>query len=184
VLRRSLIELVDHGCDHVGARLAGVELARHQAHQVVAILRLDDGLAAGAEGAPQLAVEVDAVGHQDHARVGDGRVQRQRLGQHDHGQRLTAACRVPDDAARALPCALRWATRVQRGADGEILLVAGDLLDAVVEDDELVGEFQQPRGAAGRRSAGPAPWAAVRPACRSGRACGVRIHASRKVDLP
>ena len=74
-------------------------------------------------------------------------MQRQRLGQHDHGQRLAAAGGVPDDAAGALALGVEMGHAVDGGLDGEILLVAGDLLDAAVEDDELVDQLQQALGA-------------------------------------
>ena len=55
---------------------------------------------------------------------------------------LPVVCQITPPAR--LPCVhVRHA--VKRRLDGEILLVAGDFLDAAVVDDELIGQFQQPR---------------------------------------
>ena len=60
------------------------------------------------------------------------------LGQPDHGQAFAAALGVPDDAAfAALHTGLR---RLY----AEVLVVAADLLDARIEDDEIVDDLQQP----------------------------------------
>ena len=59
------------------------------------------------------------------------------LGEPDHRQALAAALGVPDDAALAPPHALL------RGADAEVLVVAADLLDAGVEDDEVVDQLEE-----------------------------------------
>ena len=61
------------------------------------------------------------------------------LGQPDHGQALAAALGVPDDAA------LAPLHELLRGLHAEILVVAAELLDAGVEDDEVVDQFQKPR---------------------------------------
>ena len=87
-------------------------------------------------------VEVDAVGDDDHARIAYRWVQRQRLRQHDHRQRFAAAGRVPDHAACAFAIG-EVRDALDSGLDGEILLVAGDLLDAAIVEDELIGEFEQ-----------------------------------------
>ena len=147
LLARGLVELVDDRRDDVGSLLAVVQLAGDQPHQVPAAVGLDHRLAAGVEGAVDLVVQVDPVGDQNHVRIGDGGMQGQRLGQHDHGQRLAAAGGVPDDAAGARALGVAVGDAVDGGLDGEILLVAGDLLDAVVVDDELVDQLQQALGA-------------------------------------
>ena len=60
------------------------------------------------------------------------------LGQPDHGQAFATALGVPDDAAlAALHAGLRR-------LHAEVLVVAADLLDARVEDDEIVDDLKQP----------------------------------------
>ena len=59
------------------------------------------------------------------------------FGQPDHGEALAAALGVPDDAA------LAFSHPPLGGFHAEILVVAADLLDAGVEGDEVVNEFQQ-----------------------------------------
>ena len=131
------LELVDDGGDDVGfVRL-------DQFDQVPSRFGLHDGLAAVLEGAVDLIVEVDAVGDQQDARVGDVGMQRQGFGQHDHAERLARAGGVPDDAAGALALRIQVGDAFDGGFDGEVLLVTGDLLDPAVEEHELVGQFEQ-----------------------------------------
>ena len=70
-------------------------------------------------------------------------MQAEGLGQHDHRQRFAGAGGVPDHAAGALALGVERGHALEGGFDGEILLVAGDLFFAAVEDDELVGQFEQ-----------------------------------------
>jgi len=91
------------------------------------------------------------VGDQEDFRVGDGRFQGQGFGQHHHGEEFPRAGGVPDHAPRAALVAPDAGDAGQRGPDGEVLLIAGDLLDAVVEDDELVDESS-------RRTGRQRPW--------------------------
>jgi len=137
VLLGHRLELVHGRGDNVGA------LRVDELDQMPTRVGLLDRLAARLEGAVDLLVEVNAVGDEHDARVGDGGVQRERLGQHHHRQRLAAAGRVPDDAAGALPLRVEMRHAVERRLDGEVLLVAGDLLHPAVEDDEPVDKLQQ-----------------------------------------
>ena len=100
--------------------------------------------ATGGEGVLHLLVEIVAVGDQHDARVGDVAFQRQIAGQHHHGQRLARALGVPDDPALPPPVAIELFDPFQGALNDKILLVAGDLLDAAVEDGELEGQLQQP----------------------------------------
>ena len=84
--------------------------------------------AAVVEGVPDLLIEIDAVGDQDHARVADVGVQSQGLGQHDHRERLAAAGGMPDDATVAHAVSIEMGDAGDGLFDGEVLLVAGDLL--------------------------------------------------------
>src|SRR5450759_4073456 len=101
-------------------------------------------LATGEKGAPDLVVEIDAVRDQDHAWIYDGGMQGERLCQHDHGDRFAAAGGMPDDATCTSALRIERLNPCDGGFDGEVLLVASDLLDAGVVDDELVDQLQQP----------------------------------------
>jgi hypothetical protein len=109
-------------------------------------LRLLRFLAALVEGLPDLLVQVDPVGHDHHPRVRDALLQRQRLAEQHHRQRFPGALRLPDHAALAAALRVPLAHPLQRAADREVLLVAGDLLHraALVVDDELARQLDQP----------------------------------------
>ncbi len=51
---------------------------------------------------------------------------------------------MPDDAAPATVLGIPLFHMSENALDGEVLLVAGNLLDARIEDSELVDQFQQP----------------------------------------
>ena len=76
------------------------------------------------EVAENLLFEVNAVRHHHDAALRQLRQKHQRLRQHDHGVRLTAARGVPDDAAGAL-AVLGLAQAFYHGLDAEALLIAG-----------------------------------------------------------
>ena len=83
-----------------------------------------------------LLVELGPVGDDEDAAAVD--VLADPLGEPHHGQALARALGVPDDAALA-------GADVPLGRlDAEVLVVAGELLDARVEDDEVVDEFEEP----------------------------------------
>ena len=109
------------------------------------------------EGVPDLLIEIDAVGDEDDARVLNVGVQGEGFRQHDHRERFAAACGVPDDAART-HAAVEMGNAGDGLFDGEVLLVAGDLLDTRVVDDELIDQFEQALGAGGCRACDPARW--------------------------
>ena len=123
-------ELVDQGAEQ--SRLGLAELA----HQVAAAVGAFDRLADLGEDPLDLLVEFIAVGDDDHAGVGV--VFQNPLGQEHHHDALAATLRVPDDAALAVVYVLL------RGLDAEILVYAGQLLDAAVEEHEVVHQFDQP----------------------------------------
>src|SRR5208337_5416569 len=77
-----------------------------------------------------LLVKFGAVGDDQDAGILD--VLANPLGEPDHRQALARALGVPDDAA-LLPLHV-----ILRGTDSEILVVAAELLDPGVEDDEVV----------------------------------------------
>ncbi len=133
-------KLVDDGGNQVGFIFAD------QFDQVFAVFGAADGFAAIVEGIPDLFVEIDAVGDEDDARVLNVRVQGEGFRQHDHRERFAAACGVPDDAART-HAAVEMGNAGDGLFDGEVLLVAGDLLDARVVDNELIDQFEQALGA-------------------------------------
>ena len=137
------VELVDDGGDE---RRTVPDLAE-QVATAPGLHRLE---VAGAEGVPDLVVEVGAVGDDDDARVGDVGRQRERASQHDHGERLAGALGVPDDAS--LPAAVEVAVpdAVERAVDREVLLMARDLADAGVENREEADEAQEAARAAER----------------------------------
>ena len=101
-----------------------------RAEQVGAAGGAVDRLVDAVEDALDLLVELGAVGDEQHAGV--LLVLANPLGQPHHRQRLARALGVPDDAALALGDPLL------RGLDAEVLVVAAGLLDAGVEDHEVV----------------------------------------------
>ena len=127
-------ELVDQRAEQ--PRRGGVQ----RGDQVGAALGAVDVLVDALEDLLDLLVELGAVGDDEHAGV--RHVLADPLGQPDHGQALAAALGVPDDAALAALHVLL------RGAHAEILVVAAELLDAGVEDDEVVDQFEEARLAA------------------------------------
>ena len=106
------------------------------ARQVGAAGGAVDLLVDAVEDALDLLVEFGAVGDQQDPGV--GLVLAEPLGQPDHRQGLARALGVPDDAALAL-----GDPRLS-GLDAEVLVVAAGLLDAGVEDHEVVDDLQQP----------------------------------------
>ena len=132
-----LVEFVHQRGDDV--RLA----VGHQFHQMAAALGTVGREPAGGEGVAELLVQIHPVGHQQDARIADRRLQRQRAGQHHHGQRLARALGVPDDAAPALAAVVRLLDAGEHLANGEHLLVARDLAHAAVEHGEGPGHLQQ-----------------------------------------
>ncbi len=88
-----LAELEDGGDDDLARVLA------QQRFQLLADLGLDQvGDVGGVEGGADLGVQVDAVDHDQHGGVAQGRLQAQLLGGEDHQQRLARALEVPDQA--------------------------------------------------------------------------------------
>ena len=122
-------ELVDQRADQ--PRRGGVE----RGDQVRAALGAVDVFVDALEHLLDLLVQLGAVGDDQHAGVGD--VLPDPLGQPDHDQALARALGVPDDAALAPLHVLL------RGPHAEILVVAAELLDPGVEDDEVVDQFQE-----------------------------------------
>ena len=111
--------------------MGGVELC----DQVRAACGAVDFFVDALEDLLDLLIQFGAVGDDQHAGIGD--VLPYPLGQPDHRQALAAALGVPDDAALALSHALLG------GFHPEILVMAADLFDAGVEDDEVVDDFQK-----------------------------------------
>ena len=114
------------------ARLGLAELA----HQVAAAAGALDGLARLGEDALDLLVQLVAVG--DDGDAGVRVVLQDPLGEQHHDDALAAPLRVPDDAALLL------AHMLLRGLDAEILVHARQLLDAAVEEHEVVHQLDQP----------------------------------------
>ena len=133
------LEFVDDRGNH---RVVGL---RQQLDELIAGGGFLHGNVALLEGAVDLVVEVYPVGDDDD--LGVAHLLRNGLGEHHHGEALTAPLRVPDHpAARLVTVAVYDAAH--RLFDGVVLLVARHLLLPVVEDDEIVGELQQTLGAA------------------------------------
>ena len=136
VLDRRL-KLVDYRRNH------GIAFALEQLHQMSARSGIHHLAPALLEGVGNLAVEVGAVGHHHDSRarylpqLGYG------LGQQHHGERLAAPLRVPHHAALALAVVESPHPR-NNLLDREILLIAGQLLDAPVVDRKVVNEVEQP----------------------------------------
>ena len=108
----------------------------------------------------ELLLQVGAVGDDDDLEGPQHRIGAHRPHQEHHGQALARALGVPDDAAAAVVLAvlsprLAGAQPLERPADGAVLLVAGDDLDApaarlgeqreVPDDVEQVGRRQHAR---------------------------------------
>lgn len=102
------------------------------------------------EGLPNLVVQVDTIGDEDDAGILDVRIESEGLAEHDHGQGFAGALGVPDDAAFAAAQGVALLHTFQCFADGEVLLVAGDLFDgtAFIVEDELTGQLNEAFGAA------------------------------------
>ncbi len=137
-----LVELLDQRGDDGGP------LLRHQLQEAPPRCCPAGVQAAGGEGVLQLPVQVLPIRHQDDPRIDQPRIEGQVPDQHHHGQRLPRPLGVPDDAPLAAAVAVPLPDPFQRRLHHEILLVAGDLLDAAVEDGEPEGQLQQPLGTA------------------------------------
>jgi len=105
-------------------------------HQVVPAAGAIDLLARIVEHPLDLLVQLIAIG--DHHHAGMWVVLQQPLGQQHHHDALAAALGVPDDAALALVGV------PLRGLDAEILVHSRHLLDAAVEQHEIVHQLDQP----------------------------------------
>ena len=80
-------------------------------------------------------------------------IERQGAAQHHHGQRLAGALRVPDHAALARAVEIELLDALDRLANAEELLVAGDLADAAIEHGEAADHDRAAaRGGRARRS--------------------------------
>src|SRR5690606_25052276 len=79
--------------------------------------------------------ELGAVGDEEYARI--RLVLADPLGEPHHREALAGSLGVPDDAALAL-----GDTRL-RGLDAEVLVVTWALLDALVEDDEVMDQLEE-----------------------------------------
>ena len=109
---------------------------RQQAQQFPAALGASDWLAGLGEDAFDLLVQLVTVGNDGDAGVRF--VLQNPLGQQHHHDALAAALRVPDDAAlMALHVGLRR-------LDPDILVNPRQLLDAAVEQHEVVQQLEQP----------------------------------------
>ena len=89
-----------------------------------------------------LPVQFLAVGDDNHARMAVGQLHQDVFRQHHHRETFAAALRVPDDST--LPVAVTVVLRDCRHdlLDGEILLVAADLLDVPVKEDEVANKLK------------------------------------------
>src|SRR5215475_676424 len=134
------LELVDHSGDDRSL------LTRQQLEQMTARRRLHRFFAATVERGPDLVVQVDAVGHQNYSWIDDALFQRNRFRHHHHRQRFPRPLRVLDDAPGASAVRPDTLDSLQGLLDGEVLLVAGDLFLAGVEDDKLARQLDQPLG--------------------------------------
>ena len=105
-------------------------------HQVAAARGPFDRLAHLGEDPLNLLVQLIAVGDQRHAGVGI--VLQNPLGQQHHHNALAAALGVPDDAALPLAHVLL------RGLDAEVLMDAGQLLSAAVEEHKVMHQLDDP----------------------------------------
>src|SRR3989442_1060990 len=104
-------------------------------HEIRAAFRPVNILADALENLFDLLVQFGAVGDDQDAAAGD--VLANPFSEPYHDQTLAAALRMPDDAALA-PLHARLS-----GADSRVLIVTAGLLDAGVEDDEVVHELEQ-----------------------------------------
>ena len=121
------------------AQKAGASLTQ-LAHQIAAAVGPDllilGNHAGGLQDVLDLLVELVAVGDDHHAGVGV--VLQNPLGQKHHEDALARALGVPNDAAAAL------ADVGLGGLEPEVLVGPGQLLDAAIEQDEVVDQFQEP----------------------------------------
>jgi hypothetical protein len=117
-------KFVNEGAEQAGSGLAQL------GHEVSAAAGAVDGFTDVGEDALDLAVEFVPIG--DDYDAGMGIVFEYPLGQEHHGDAFAAALGVPDDAAfTVLDVGLG-------GFDAEVLVDAGELFDAAVEEDEVV----------------------------------------------
>src|SRR5689334_3003048 len=95
------------------------------------------------EGALELVVEVNPIGHKHHARVHDLFVQSKATGKHDHREGFARPLGMPDDSTRATAIVLPVFDPREDILDGEELLIAADLFNAKVEQRKSTGEIKQ-----------------------------------------
>ena len=105
--------------------------------QILAALGADDLLVHTLVVLFDLFVQFFTVG--DDQDTGVGVVRQDPLGEPHHRQALAAALGVPDDAASVLVH-----QTVLSPLDGIVLVIAADLFDALVEDDKVVDQVEEP----------------------------------------
>src|SRR5262245_19393677 len=93
-----------------------------------------------------LVIEIDTVRDQDDPWVARRTRLEDRLGEHNHRQRLTAALSMPHHTTRARPIWANSPEPFQNVPDGKVLLVACHLAGASFEHGVPAREFQQPQG--------------------------------------
>ena len=99
------------------------------------------------EGGGNLRVQLLAVRDDDHAGMAVLQLHQDILRQHDHGQALAAALRMPNDAALAVAVLVVFGDGLHDFPDGEELLIAADLLHVGVEENEIANQLVHALGA-------------------------------------
>ena len=130
------IELVDDTGDDVRPG------AVHQFHQMASARRAGGGQPGMGEGSGNLRVQLLAIRDDDHAGVAVPQLHQDILRQHDHGQALAAALRMPNDAALAVVVLVAFGDGLHDFPDGEELLIAADLLHVGVEENEIANQLE------------------------------------------
>ena len=99
------------------------------------------------EGGGNLRVQLLAVRDDDHAGMAALQLHQDILRQHDHGQALAAALRMPNDAALAVAVLVAFGDGLHDFPDGEELLIAADLLHVGVKENEVTNQLVYAIGA-------------------------------------
>ena len=94
------------------------------------------------EGGGNLRVQLLAVRDDDHAGMAVLQLHQDILRQHDHGQALAAALRMPNDAALAVAVLVAFGDGLHDFPDGEELLIAADFFHVGVKENEIANQLE------------------------------------------
>ena len=94
------------------------------------------------EGRCNLSVQFLPVGYDDNTGMTSCQLHQDILRQHDHGQALAAALRMPDHAALPVAFLVVLGNRLHNLFDGKILLIAADLFHIGIKENKIADQLK------------------------------------------